>query len=329
MLAKKLSNNHIALRLIMLFVWFPFGVFILPKSDIIKRKFWFGLIYFSLWGLVGLPVLLILSGAIEIVAGTMLVYEVVDLFNETIHSFSQCFVFLLLLLLVSVPVYTTYFIKDKNNLKKNELDFNTTNEMEVVEDIKSSSTGCKQKIVLSHSVVSDEKVVFEKLNKSINCSNKSQNVSNLTFEKSLISKSNSYEKTELLSQREKDFYKKLFIVADKFNYTVIAKIRLADLVNVNDNIMKNSSEWWSKFNKISRKHIDFALAQKDDLSIKLLIELDDSTHNASDRQDRDAFVDSVCQQANIPILHVWNANNLEEKIAKAVENFSSKKFLNN
>ena len=145
----------------------------------------------------------------------------------------------------------------------------------------------------------------------------------------MISKSNSYEKAELLSQREKDFYKKLFIVADKFNYTVIAKIRLADLVNVNDNIMKNSSEWWSKFNKISRKHIDFALAQKDDLSIKLLIELDDSTHNASDRQDRDAFVDSVCQQANIPILHVWNANNLEEKIAKAVENFSSKKFLNN
>ena len=165
-----------------------------------------------------------------------------------------------------------------------------------------------------------------KKNKQDSCDVNNKIVFEGSFGKQAFCKSNSYEKVELLTQREKEFYQKLLIVADKLDYTVIAKIRFADLVNVNGNVMKYSSEWWSKFNKISSKHIDFALSQKDDLSIKLLIELDDSSHFAADRQERDAFVDSVCNQAGVPILHVWNANNLEEKIVTTIERFKSERF---
>lgn len=123
-----------------------------------------------------------------------------------------------------------------------------------------------------------------------------------------------YQKANLLTEREKNFYETIRLIAEKHNLNVSAKIRLADIVNVSDSIQKQSSLWWSKFEKISQKHIDFALADKNNLEIKLLIEIDDSTHQREDRIERDKFVDSVCEQVNIPILHLYDVIGLEDKI---------------
>ena len=46
----------------------------------------------------------------------------------------------------------------------------------------------------------------------------------------------------------------------------------------------------------------------------IAIELDDNSHEKADRKKRDEFVDSVMKQIGIPILHIYNTKNLEEKI---------------
>lgn len=125
---------------------------------------------------------------------------------------------------------------------------------------------------------------------------------------------NTYQKAQVLTEREKNFYETIRLIAEKHNLNVSAKMRLADIVNVSDDIQKQSSLWRSNFGKISQKHIDFALQDKNNLEIKLLIEIDDYTHQRADRIERDKFVDSVCKQANIPILHLYDVIGLEDKI---------------
>lgn len=124
----------------------------------------------------------------------------------------------------------------------------------------------------------------------------------------------SYQKAQVLTEREKNFYETIRPIAEKLDLNVSSKVRLADIVNVSDEIQKQSNIWWSKFEKISQKHIDFALQDKSNLEIKLLIEIDDYTHQRADRIERDEFVDSVCKQANIPILHLYDVIGLEDKI---------------
>lgn len=50
--------------------------------------------------------------------------------------------------------------------------------------------------------------------------------------------------------------------------------------------------------------MDFVLCDSKTLAPVLVLELDDASHNAKSRQQRDAFVDRVFQAAGLPILHV-------------------------
>ena len=134
----------------------------------------------------------------------------------------------------------------------------------------------------------------------------------------------SYQKAQVLTEREKNFYETIRLIAEKHNLNVSAKMRLADIVNVNDNIEYKSSRWYSDFNRINKKHIDFALQDKTNLEIKLLIEIDDYTHKRVDRIERDNFVDSVCKQVNIPILHLYDVIGLEEQIVNILHSEKTK-----
>ena len=81
---------------------------------------------------------------------------------------------------------------------------------------------------------------------------------------------------------------------------IFPKIRLADLLAVSDGSENPSAH----FARISQKHIDFTLVDRQSLIPLLAIELDDSSHDRPDRQARDAFVDAALQSAGLPILHV-------------------------
>jgi len=83
-------------------------------------------------------------------------------------------------------------------------------------------------------------------------------------------------------------------------YRVFGKVRLADVLVVNSGL--SASERSSAFNRISKKHLDFVLCSPSDLSIVALIELDDKSHQRSDRQERDGFLAAACSAAGFELI---------------------------
>jgi uncharacterized protein DUF2726 len=105
------------------------------------------------------------------------------------------------------------------------------------------------------------------------------------------------KKNYVFSAAERSFYEILRrLVTD---YVVFAKMRLCDLVYVT----KDSGSWQTNFNRINRKHLDFVICNKD-LAPVVAIELDDASHDAEDREERDDFVDAVLRAASLPLVRI-------------------------
>jgi len=103
-----------------------------------------------------------------------------------------------------------------------------------------------------------------------------------------------YEKAgSLLTAAERSFYGVLCQGLDP-------RIRLSDLVEVR----WGTSGAQAHENRINQKHVDFVLCTANDLTPRLVIELDDSSHARRDRRERDVFIDSALAAAGLPILHV-------------------------
>ena len=106
-----------------------------------------------------------------------------------------------------------------------------------------------------------------------------------------------FGKQFLLSRGEGAFYRVL-MQAVGGKYVVMAKVRLADVVDAR----ANGRTWGNAFNRISRKHVDFVLLDARELTIRLVVELDDRSHRLSKRRERDAFVDEVLAEAGLAVL---------------------------
>lgn len=107
---------------------------------------------------------------------------------------------------------------------------------------------------------------------------------------------NKYQPKWLFSYNEKNAYRKLKEIADKYNYTVFAKVRLLDLVEPRRGLHKGY------FYKIQAKHVDFVLCTES-LVAKYVIELDDASHDTEERKTRDATVDTILTQTGYKVLH--------------------------
>ena len=121
-----------------------------------------------------------------------------------------------------------------------------------------------------------------------------------------------YQKRWLFSYHEKDAYFKLAELCQKYGLYLTAKVRLLDLVEP----VKGNPKYKSYFWKIQAKHVDFVLCDKK-LVARCIIELDDSSHDAPDRQERDKFVDEVLNSAGYQVIHVRNIDSaaLEQQIS--------------
>jgi len=86
-------------------------------------------------------------------------------------------------------------------------------------------------------------------------------------------------------------------VADQ--YDIFAKVRLLDLVG-----FKAEPGRQAAFNRVQAKQIDFLLCDRVTARPVLAIELDDSTHQRADRQDRDRFVEQVLEAIGLPALRI-------------------------
>ena len=112
---------------------------------------------------------------------------------------------------------------------------------------------------------------------------------------------NAYQRSWLFTYNEKDAYTKLLPIAKELGYTVFAKVRLLDLVEP----MKGNPKYKTYFYKIQAKHVDFVLCDEK-LVARYIIELDDNSHDAKDRKERDEFVDQVLTSVGYKIIHTRN-----------------------
>jgi very-short-patch-repair endonuclease len=104
-------------------------------------------------------------------------------------------------------------------------------------------------------------------------------------------------------------------------YLIFAQVHLASLLD-NKVIGQN---WRGAFKHINQKSVDFVLCDKNYISPKLAIELDDRTHERPDRQERDREVERILKDAGLPLLRLENngkfdQNELAIKIRSAVSN---------
>lgn len=126
-----------------------------------------------------------------------------------------------------------------------------------------------------------------------------------------------YRKKYLLTKNEYSFLQKLKSVAKENNLNILCKIRLADLIEPLPN--KNKSEWYTEFNKIKSKHIDFVLVTEN-MKVVMLIELEDSSHSKSDRIERDNFINSTLKQVGYNLICVYNNSEAVNIIESALIN---------
>lgn len=105
----------------------------------------------------------------------------------------------------------------------------------------------------------------------------------------------------LMTKPENNFYQVLLKCVEK-KYVVFPQVPLHAIVKSKNQTYRN---------KIDRKRLDYVIFSDKYYSPILVIELDDSSHNLPERQERDALVDKILFKANIPILHIKNSNKYE------------------
>ena len=120
---------------------------------------------------------------------------------------------------------------------------------------------------------------------------------------------------DFLSPAEHSFYKVLTQVLDE-RFTVMAKVRLADIFFVPGG--RSNKMYFSYFNKIAQRHVDFLILHSRTMRPLVGIELDDASHQRPDRQARDVFVDEAFQAAGLPLVrfHVRKGYSSQSIIAR-------------
>ena len=126
-------------------------------------------------------------------------------------------------------------------------------------------------------------------------------------------------KRYLMSPAERSFFGVLEQVTDSSKYYIFPQLSLSKLVTVET----GTESYQTYHNKVDRKSVDFVLFDRNAISPVLAIELDDSSHDREDRQERDAFVDRVLAKAELPLLHVraqaaYDPKQLAASIGEAV-----------
>jgi very-short-patch-repair endonuclease len=106
-----------------------------------------------------------------------------------------------------------------------------------------------------------------------------------------------FKRKYLLNFSEKRFYDVLRRAAE--GLPVLAKVRLADLVEADERHLRRKSN----FDHVKAKHIDFVICDRA-LSPLVAVELDGPSHQRPDRRARDRDVDRILEIAELPILRV-------------------------
>ncbi|GIU39970.1 hypothetical protein TUM3794_16760 [Shewanella colwelliana] len=83
-------------------------------------------------------------------------------------------------------------------------------------------------------------------------------------------------------------------------YRVLGKVRIADVITPQKGMSRQ--HWQGAFNRISAKHFDYLLCDKESLNVVAAIELDDNSHQRANRQQRDQLITDACLTAELPLI---------------------------
>lgn len=90
---------------------------------------------------------------------------------------------------------------------------------------------------------------------------------------------------------------------------VVPQIHLSALLNHK----VKGQNWKGAFQHINGKSVDFVLLSKETTKPICAIELDDSSHDRTDRSARDDEVERIFKQANIPLARFRETENLSKQ----------------
>jgi very-short-patch-repair endonuclease len=125
----------------------------------------------------------------------------------------------------------------------------------------------------------------------------------------------------LLTQAETAFFASLQLAVGE-DFFLFSKVRLADIIEVRPGLSNKFR--MRAFNRICGKHLDFVICDPDSFTVLGVIELDDKSHQQSNRRQRDAFIDKALSAAGIPILHMpaqkrYSAQKLRDQVLDFLE----------
>jgi hypothetical protein len=104
------------------------------------------------------------------------------------------------------------------------------------------------------------------------------------------------ERGELFSPAERSFLGVLEQALSE-EFRVFGKVRLGDVIQPAKGL--NKSQRQTAWNKVNFKHLDYLICRTDTLGVVAAVELDDKSHNAKNRFERDQFIDQALSSAGI------------------------------
>ena len=114
---------------------------------------------------------------------------------------------------------------------------------------------------------------------------------------------------------EDEFFFKLERAVSE-RYYVFPQVHLSSLLDHHI----EGQDWGYAFRHINGKSVDYVLCSRETLRPTYAIELDDYSHNQSDRRKRDKEVERIFEEANLPLVRFKNKNVSEQDIIQALVN---------
>ena len=117
-----------------------------------------------------------------------------------------------------------------------------------------------------------------------------------------------------MTRVEAEFFVKLSRTVEE-RYYAFPQIHLSTVLNPT----ATGKDWTYAFRHINGKSVDYVLCDKETLRPTYAIELDDYTHNQAARRKRDAEVERIFKEADLPLVRFKNKDVSEAAIIQSLK----------
>lgn len=126
----------------------------------------------------------------------------------------------------------------------------------------------------------------------------------------LMSVGQSYAPKNFLTTRERECFQQLRQAVCPERFLICPQVRLVDVVSIAPQYFERSPEWTALFRQISQWHCDFVIVDMTTFAVCAVVELDDRSHQRTDRRRRDAIFNEVISQAGLRLYRITSATEL-------------------